>query len=107
MTANATAPGGESFLTSRGAPRAIRKRLSASHVLGAALLLLPLLAARASAQTATTAGAFSVEPPTLLSLGFDWKIAGDDNRNASVEVSYRKKGENTWRKGLPLLRLQR
>jgi len=56
---------------------------------------------------ATTAGAFSVEPPTLLSLGFDWKIAGDDNRNASVEVSYRRKGENAWRKGLPLLRLQR
>src|SRR5215471_8200862 len=106
MSTITTPPTGESFLTSRGAPRAIRKRLSASHGSVAALLLL-LLAGRASAQTATTAGAFSVEPPTLLSLGFDWKIAGDDNRNASVEVSYRKKGESPWRKGLPLLRLQR
>src|SRR5256885_4602330 len=68
---------------------------------------LLILAARASAQTTTTAGDFSVEPPTLLSLGFDWKIAGDDNRNASVEVTYRKKGETAWKKGLPLLRLQR
>ena len=42
-----------------------------------------------------------------MSLGFDWKITGDDNRNAQVDVSYRKKGETAWKKGLPLLRLQR
>ena len=70
-------------------------------------LLLGLPAARAQAQIATTAGEFSVEPPTLLSLGFDWKIAGDDNRNAKVEVTYRKRGATTWKTGLPLLRLQR
>jgi hypothetical protein len=68
--------------------------------------LMTLAAASAHAQKTTTAGEFSVEPPTLLSLGFDWKIAGDDNRNASVDVSYRKKGDSTWKKGLPLLRLQ-
>ena len=56
----------------------------------ACLLLMTLVAARAHAQKATAAGEFTVEPPTLLSLGFDWKIAGDDNRNASVDVSYRK-----------------
>jgi hypothetical protein len=78
----------------------IRKTLSAMTV-------LILVAARADAQTTTTVGAFSVEPPTLVSLGFDWKITGDDNRNASVDVSYRKKGETAWKKGLPLLRLQR
>src|SRR5579863_1982008 len=59
------------------------------------------------AQTITTAGEFTVEPPTLVSIGFDWKIAGDDNRNAQVDVTYRKKGETAWRKALPLLRLQR
>jgi hypothetical protein len=69
--------------------------------------LMTLVTASAYAQKATTAGEFSVEPPTLLSLGFDWKITGDDNRNASVDVSYRKKGETAWKKGLPLLRLQR
>ena len=33
-------------------------------------------------------------------------IQGDDNRNAAVAVSYRKKGESQWRQGMPLLRLQ-
>ena len=34
-----------------------------------------------------------------------WKIDGDDNRNASVAVSYRRKGEQAWKEGLPLLRI--
>lgn len=68
--------------------------------------LLLLVARPVWAQTGTTAGEFSVEPPTLVSLGFDWKIAGDDNRNAKVDVTFRKKGEGAWRPALPLLRLQ-
>ena len=59
-----------------------------------------------SAQTNTVPGEFLVDPPTLVSLGFEWKISGDDNRNARVDVTYRKKGEQQWREGLPLLRLQ-
>ncbi|MBV9549112.1 MAG: hypothetical protein JO256_05495 [Alphaproteobacteria bacterium] len=58
-----------------------------------------------AAVNAVTPGAFHIERPTLLSLGFDWSIKGDDNRNASVAVTYRKVGENTWRKALPLFRL--
>ena len=74
--------------------------------IGLAVLSLVALTARpAAAQTATTAGEFSVEPPTLVSLGFDWTIAGDDNRNAQVELAYRKKGDTAWKRGLPLLRL--
>ena len=53
----------------------------------------------------TTAGEFHVEPPTLESLGFEWRIAGDANRDARVEITYRKRGEAAWRQGLPLLRL--
>jgi len=30
---------------------------------------------------------------TLINLGFEWLISGDDNRNASMEVAYRKAGE--------------
>jgi hypothetical protein len=60
----------------------------------------------AGSTTATTAGEFWAEPPTLRSLGFEWRISGDDNRNAGVAVSYRKKGDASWRKALPLLRLQ-
>jgi hypothetical protein len=58
-------------------------------------------------QAATVSGEFSVEPPTLVSLGFEWKISGDDNRTAHVDVAYRKPGEPQWRPALPLMRLQR
>jgi hypothetical protein len=56
---------------------------------------------------AVKAGEFLVDPPTLINLGFEWAISGDDNRNAKVEVSYRKKGAAEWRKAMPLMRLQR
>jgi hypothetical protein len=46
------------------------------------LSLTLLLAASLAAQTATTAGRFHVEHPTLHNLGFDWLISGDSNRNA-------------------------
>jgi hypothetical protein len=59
------------------------------------------------AQASTTSGDFTAEPPTLVSLGFEWRITGDDNRNAKVEASYRAKGESNWRPALPLMRLQR
>ena len=49
-------------------------------------LLLPTAPALAEAENAVTADAFTVERPTLLSLGFEWRIGGDDNRNASVAV---------------------
>jgi hypothetical protein len=42
-----------------------------------------------AADTRVTPGEFVVEHPTLINLGFEWHIAGDTNRNASVEVSYR------------------
>jgi hypothetical protein len=61
---------------------------------------------RPSATNAVTTGEFLVEPPTLINLGFEWRIDGDDNRNASVAVSYRRAGESTWKPALPLFRLQ-
>ena len=47
-----------------------------------------------------------VEPPTLNSIGLEWRITGDDNRNATAEVTYRRSGETKWRVALPLFRLQ-
>jgi hypothetical protein len=64
-----------------------------------------LVAWMLSAQNGTTAQRFVIEPSTLVSLGFEWRIDGDDNRNATVGVSYRKKGEREWRAGPPLLRI--
>jgi hypothetical protein len=66
-----------------------------------------MLASMLSAHNASTAQRVVVEPPTLLSLGFEWRIDGDDNRNARVIVSYRRKGERVWKDGLPLLRIGR
>lgn len=74
----------------------------------AILLLAALAASPALAQPgakAVTAGAFLAERPTLNSLGFEWKVSGDTNRNAQVAVSYRAKGETQWRKALPLFRM--
>jgi hypothetical protein len=51
-------------------------------------------------------GELVIEPPTLINLGFEWFIQGDQNRNASVDVAFRKKGETAWKPALPLLRLQ-
>lgn len=70
------------------------------------LVLLALLAAAAlPAQNAATPGRFHVEHPTLLNLGFEWLIDGDANRNATVEVRFRKTGTSAWRAALPLLRM--
>jgi hypothetical protein len=52
-----------------------------------------------------TPGEFVVDPPTLINLGFEWFIDGDDNRNAAVEVTYLKSRETAWRPALPLLPL--
>ena len=56
--------------------------------------LLLLSASMLAAVDAVSPGKFVVERPTLICLGFEWQIAGDDNRNAVVEVSYRRAGEN-------------
>jgi hypothetical protein len=41
----------------------------------------------------------------LVCAGFEWTISGDENRNATVAVLFRKKGSEQWKKGLPLLRI--
>ena len=85
-----------------------------SHVSAArslpALLVLAATAAAAQAPVgsgndAVTPGELVIEPPTLLNLGFEWWIDGDDNRNAAVAVSFRERGQREWRAALPLLRL--
>lgn len=60
---------------------------------------------RAEAYNEVSTGRFVVERPTLICLGFEWQVSGDENRNAVVEVSYRKPGEASWKRGMPLFRL--
>ncbi|MCG3776030.1 MAG: hypothetical protein JW395_2879 [Nitrospira sp.] len=50
-----------------------------------AILMLPAVSFAADT---TAAGELYVEPPTLISLGFEWSIQGDANRNASALDNY-------------------
>ena len=76
------------------------------HTRQSLLAVLPFLTVfHVYAADAVTPGKFVVERPTLICLGFEWQINGDENRNSSVEVSFRKSGESAWRQALPLLRL--
>lgn len=79
----------------------VRRLKPALHL--AAVVLVLTCAAHASNKT--IAKEFYAEPPTLISLGFEWQIDGDDNRNASAAVFYRRKGDAAWRTGLPMFRL--
>jgi hypothetical protein len=72
-----------------------------------ALLAFAVVNSTAQGANTTVVGEPLIEPPTLISLGFEWPIDGDDNRNAKATVDYRRKGESDWRRGLDLLRLQR
>jgi hypothetical protein len=69
------------------------------------LLCFLLAAVGADAPNSTLAERFVVEHPTLVSLGFEWKIQGDANRNATVAVQFRAVGESAWREALPLVRI--
>jgi hypothetical protein len=77
-----------------------------NYVLRSLPALLIVATLSAFGQTTTSSDNFLVEPPTLVSLGFEWKISGDDNRNAKVEVAYRKRGDHQWKPALPLMRVQ-
>ena len=70
-----------------------------------AMAALAALTGKAAADNAVKPGDFVIERPTLLSLGFEWKISGDDNRNAAVQVTYRKTGSSGWSQALPLFRM--
>jgi len=71
------------------------------------VMLASVVAAQLLSQSVSTvSGEFIVEPPTLISLGFEWRITGDQNRNAHVDVAWRRRGDSAWRQGLPLMRSQ-
>src|SRR3954464_11171807 len=74
-----------------------------------ALLIFVLIrsdGAFTAGRNALTLRDFVIEPPTLINLGFEWFVDGDDNRDASIAVSYRRDSETRWTDALPLFRLQ-
>jgi hypothetical protein len=81
------------------------------HSKHAGLLSLALAALAAgssiAADGASVAGEPVLEAPTLHSLGVYWIVRGDDNRNASVKVSYCKAGAEKWSDGPFLFRVEK
>ncbi|MDA0196776.1 MAG: hypothetical protein O2887_17110 [Bacteroidetes bacterium] len=71
----------------------------------ASLTIILTLDAQSRIADQTKTNKFIVEPPTLICAGFEWQISGDENRNATVSVDYRKLGETEWIEGHPLMRI--
>jgi hypothetical protein len=86
--------------------------MPSAKALIATLVMLPVVFAASASSAAAqpmnqvVAGELVIDPPTLINLGFEWLISGDDNRNARVEVWYRKQGDRAWKAAMPMLRLQ-
>ena len=69
------------------------------------LLLFIFAGMNMPAQDHTIPGEITTPYPTLVNLAVEWKIQGDDNLNGTVDVAYRKKGEKSWKQGMPLFRV--
>ena len=85
--------------------RMSRKPSVVVRLLAVTMALVPAAASAQDEDRAVIAGSFQVEQPTLHSLGFEWRVEGDVNRNATVDVQYRAVGDSEWRPGLPLFRM--
>lgn len=87
------------------------KRLNFFLYSGAICLSFPILILflfndiSVKAQKNTIPGELSSPYPTLVNLGIEWLIQGDDNQNGSVTVEFREKGATEWKKGMPLFRV--
>ena len=71
------------------------------------LSLLLIFSSSGTAENAVRPGELLVDPPTLHCLGFRWYVDGDQNGNAACSIEFRRKGDDGWRAGLELLRVNR
>jgi len=70
-------------------------------ILQMGILVAPALAGDSCADVARP-HEFFVDNTTYRHLAFRWLIAGDDNRNARINVAFREAGIRKWRQALPL-----
>lgn len=69
------------------------------------LLLLLFIFKSSVAQNFTIPGEVTTPYPTIINLGVEWNIRGDDNLNGTVTVQFREKGTADWKQGMPLRRV--
>ena len=84
----------------------VRPPLSTAHVATLALVGALALFHDAVADDVLHPGALVLDRPTLVSLGVQLLVSGDDNHTAEVGVRYRALGTSTWRAALPLFRVR-
>jgi len=73
--------------------------MSAPYQIAFMFLFLPIFANALEAGDDVVSKEFITEPPTLISLGCEWPIDGDNSRNAEAAVFYRKIGDKEWKQG--------
>src|SRR5437867_7327236 len=64
-----------------------------------------VFAPRARADDGLHPGGVNLDRPTVVALGVQLLISGDDNHNAQVAVHYRAAGSTEWRTAMPLFRV--
>src|SRR5579871_6918637 len=72
----------------------------------AALLTGVTVAPSAHADDVLHVGTASLDRPTLVALGIQLLITGDDDHDSSVAVRYRAHGSSAWLDGPPLFRVR-
>ena len=82
-------------------------RLLVHRVVSPLALVATILAAPriARADDVLHPGTARADRPTLVTLGVQWPLTGDDNFNATVSVRYRVAGTTAWRDAMPLFRV--
>lgn len=68
-------------------------------------LLLLIVFKFSAAQDFTIPGEATTPYPTIINLGVEWNIRGDDNLNGTVTVQFREKETSDWMQGMPLRRV--
>lgn len=79
----------------------MRSSSSILFILSLAAFAIPVF----SNPNATVPGEVSCPYPTLHNLAVEWNIEGDENRDCSVAVRYRKLGQESWKEAMPLVRV--
>src|SRR4051812_45198420 len=73
--------------------------------LGCLVVVLGFVPPPAAADDVLHPGAVILDRPTLITLGVQMLIAGDDDHDAQVTTRFRAQGAPAWRAGLPLFRV--
>lgn len=68
-------------------------------------LLLIIVFKSSVAQDFTIPGEVTTPYPTIINLGVEWNIQGDDNLNGTVTVQFRENETSDWKQGMPLRRI--